>query len=457
MKKTFPWIPICICIFALLLAVKPVEAKVSAEEAKKLTDGTLTPLGADPKGNEAGTIPPWTGGITEWPAGFKDGDRQIDPYADDKILFTITAANAAEHADKLSAGQLAMFQRYPNTWKMNVYPTRRSASYPQRIYDWAVKNATTAELAEGGNGVRNAAESVPFPIPKEGLEVIWNHLMRFRNDTVLREYASIAPTAGGEYTVVTVKEQILFPYSAQGATVDTINNILIYFLQEVTAPSRLAGQILLVHETLDQIKEPRRAWTYNPGQRRVRLAPQIAYDNPGTASDGQRTSDQLDMFNGAPDRYNWKLVGKKEFYVPYNAYKIHDAKYKYKDIIQAGHVNPDLLRYELHRVWVVEATLKEGTRHIYHKRVFHCDEDSWSALLVDNYDARLQIWRPQEGHVINYYDLPMVGPTMETVYDLQNGRYLAMGMTNEGTKWSFKEKYSPEMFTPAEVRRMGRR
>jgi hypothetical protein len=163
----------------LLLTVVQVEAKVMVEEAKKLTDGTLTPLGAEKKGNEEGTIPAWEGGITEIPEGFKeDSGDYIDPFADDKILFTITAANMQEYADKLSPGQIALFKRYPNTYKMNVYPTRRSASYPQRIYDWAFKNATTAELAEGGNGFTNAKESIPFPIPKEGIEAVWNHLIR---------------------------------------------------------------------------------------------------------------------------------------------------------------------------------------------------------------------------------------------------------------------------------------
>ena len=457
MNKAITWISACTFILAVLLAAGTVEAKVSAEEAKQLTDGTLTALGADPKPNADGTIPAYEGGITEWPEGYKEGEREVDPYPDDKILFTITTANAAEYADKLTPGQLAVFQRYPNTYKMNVYPSRRTASYPQRYYDYAVKNASTAVMADGGNGVLNAAESVPFPIPKAGLECIWNHLLRYRNDTILRTYASVAPTPGGQYTVIQIREKILFPYSVEGATVDTINNQVLLFLQEVIAPARLAGQILLVHETLDQIKEPRKAWTYNPGQRRVRLAPNIAYDNPGTGSDGQRTSDQLDMYNGAPDRYDWKLVGKKEQYIPYNSYKLHSDRLKIKDIIQKGHINPDHMRYELHRLWVVEANLKKGTRHIYKKRVYYIDEDSWQIAVVDCYDARLEIWRVQEGHLINYYDRMLVGPTAEVVYDVQNGRYVALGMTNEGQMWSFNEKYTAEMFTPAQVRRMGRR
>jgi hypothetical protein len=445
------------CTLFLLLTVTQAEAKVSAEEAMKLKDGTLTPLGGERKGNEDGTIPAWEGGITEWPEGYQEGEPHVHPFADDKILFTITATNVAEYVDKLSPGQIATFKRYPNTYKMNVYTTRRSASYPQRIYDWAVQNATTAELVEGGNGFRNARESIPFPIPKEGVEAVWNHLTRYRNDTVYRVYAVIAPAPSGAYTTVTTEEKIFFPYSVEGATAETVNNRLVYFLSTTLDPPRMAGEILLVHDTLDQVKEPRKAWKYNPGQRRVRRAPNVAYDQPDGASDGQRTADQLDMFNGAPDRYEWTLVGKREMYVPYNCYKVADRRVKYKDIIRPGHPNPDLLRYELHRVWMVEAKLKKGTSHVYAKRMFFMDEDTWTILVADLYDKRGEIWRVSEDHTINLYDLPMVGPIMEVHLDLQNGRYLALGMTNEGTPWSFKEKYPIDMFTPAAIRRMGRR
>jgi hypothetical protein len=455
MNRIFTWIAAGSSILVLLVAVTNAEAKVSAEEAEKLKDGTLTPMGANPKGNEDGTVPPWEGGITEIPPGYTESNY-VDPFPSDNILFTITAANVEKYADKLSPGQIGLFRRYPNTYEMNVYPTRRSASYPQRIYDWAVKNATTAELVEGGNGFRNARESIPFPIPKEGVEAVWNHLTRYRNDTVYRVYAVIAPSPSGAYTVVTTEEKILFPYSVEGATSESINNVLLYFLQSVLEPPRMAGNILLVHDTLDQVKEPRRAWTYNPGQRRVRRAPNVAYDHPDSPSDGQRTADMLDMFNGAPDRYEWTLVGKKELYVPYNSYKVGDRRYKYEDIIRPGHPNPDLPRYELHRVWHVEAKLKEGTKHIYARRTFFLDEDTWTILVADLYDNRGEIWRVSEDHTVNYYDLPMVGPVMEAHLDLQNGRYLAM-MTNEGAGWSFKEEFPLDSFTPASLRRMGRR
>jgi hypothetical protein len=230
----------------------------------------------------------------------------------------------------------------------------------------------------------------------------------------------------------------------------------LYFKQRVTAPSRLAGNVLLVHETIDQVKEPRLAWIYNAGQRRVRRAPQVAYDGPGTASDGMRTADNFDLFSGAPDRYDWKLVGKKEMYIPYNSYKLDSPSLTYDDVLQAGHINQDLTRYELHRVWEVEATLKSGERHIYAKRHMYFDEDSWQLALVDHYDGRGQLWRVAEGHAQNYYSFKTPGYTLEALYDLVAGRYLALGMKNEEkTAWKVGFKASAADFTPAALRNSG--
>jgi hypothetical protein len=224
----------------------------------------------------------------------------------------------------------------------------------------------------------------------------------------------------------------------------------------VKSPPRLAGSILLVRETMDQLKEPRNAWVYNPGQRRVRRAPNIAYDYPGTAADGMRTSDQLDMFNGALDRYTWELVGKREMIVPYNSYRLHSDKVKYADILKPLHINQDLTRYELHRVWVVEAKLKPGTRHIYSRRTFYIDEDSWQALAVDQYDSRGQLWRVSEAHCINYYEGPTFWSTLEVHTDLLAGRYLAFGLTNEGPMYDFTIKRTiADYNNPENLRREG--
>ncbi len=438
---------------AALVLTPALGAKVSPAEAAKLGD-TLTPLGGEKAGNADGTIPAWDGGITEPPAGFKQGDHHPDPYAGDAVLFTITGDNVGEYADKLTPGHQALLKTYPS-FKMKVYPSHRSAAAPQRIYDATKKIATTAELVEGGNGVRGAIHGTPFPIPKEGVEVVWNHLTRYRGEIASRKVGQAQPTRGGSFTEVVFEDEFNVVYSQEDQTEESLNNRILYFKQEVIAPARLAGGILLVHETMDQVKEPRAAWLYNPGQRRVRKAPNVAYDNPGTASDGMRTSDQFDMFNGAPDRYDWKLVGKKEMYVPYNNYALHSDQLKHKDILTKLHVNPEYLRYELHRVWVVDATLKAGTNHLYKRRTLYVDEDSWQILAVDQYDKRDTLWRVSEGFVINYYDLPTVWTTLEVHTDLQAGRYLAIGLDNEYDMYNFGIERSLNDYTPAALRRSG--
>ena len=282
-------------------------------------------------------------------------------------------------------------------------------------------------------------------------------MLRWRATFAERRVAQIAPTRGGDYTVVQFLEQINILYSQAGMTEDKLNNLILYFKQEVLSPARLAGGITLVHETLNQNKEKRQAWLYNPGQRRVRRAPNVAFDNPGTASDGMRTNDQLDMFNGSPEKYNWKLMGKKEIYVPYNNYKISSPLLKYKDIITPLHINQDYPRYELHRVWVVDATLKKGERHIYKRRTFYVDEDSWQILLVDIYDNRDQLWRVSEGMAMNYYNVPNLWTTVEVHTDLQAGRYIAFGLDNESTPYNFNVHFTELDFLPSALRREGKR
>lgn len=414
----------------------------------------LTPLGGERAANAAGTIPAWDGGITKPPAGYTPGRHYVDPYAADKVLFTITQQNAGQYANQLSEGHKAMLKAY-GSFKMNVYPTRRSASAPQRIYDATAKNVGRAKLTNNGNGVEGAIGGPPFPQPKSGVEVIWNHLLRYRGDIAQRWVIQATPTRGGQYTPVQFDEETMFRYHLAGMTPEKLGNQILLFKQTVTAPARLAGGILLVHETLDQVKKPRDAWLYNPGQRRVRRAPQVAYDNPGTAADNMRTSDQLDMFNGAPDKYEWKLVGKREIYVPYNGYRLQDPKLKYRDIITPLHINPDHARYELHRVWVVDATLRSGERHIYKRRVFYVDEDSWQILVMDQYDNRDQLWRVSEGHAMNFYNVPAVWTSAETHTDLQAGRYLVMGLFNEGRVHDFNLKRSEADFTPDALRTSG--
>ena len=448
--------PLATVLALSLLSFTSAQAAVSATEAARLGKD-LTPLGAIKAANKEGTIPAWDGGITTPPAGYKTGDHHPDPFASDKPLYTITAQNKDQYKDQLTVGHQAMLDTYPDSFKLNVYTTHRSAALPQRIYDATINNATSAKLVADGNGIDNAIIGIPFPIPANGNEVIWNHLLRYRGDTAARWIGQAVPTRSGKYTLVKFEDEFDFLYTKPGAEFAELDNKILYFKQKVIAPARLAGFILLAHETLNQVKQPRTAWTYNTGQRRVRRAPNVAYDNPGTAADGMRTSDQFDMFNGAPDRYNWKLLGRKEMIVPYNAYKLHSKDVKYKDILTPKHINPELARYELHRVWVVDATLKEGTSHLYSRRTFYIDEDSWQILAVDQYDRRGKLWRVSEGFPINYYDVPTLWSTLEVHTDLQAGRYLAIGLDNESRMYDFTIKRTAKDFTPAALRREGLR
>lgn len=445
-------------VSAALAVTGPARSAISAQEAARLGND-LTPLGGEQAGNATGTIPAWDGGLTS-PAkagfpNFRPGGHHPDPFANDRPLYTITRANMAQYANLLTEGHKKLLQTYP-TYKMVVYPTRRSAAVPQRIYDATKRIATTARLAEGGNGVLNAGEGIPFPIPKEGVEIFWNHVLRYRADAASRQIGQAPVTASGSYTMVKFRDEFYVSYSLPGARSESLDNIILYFIQETTAPARLAGEILLVHETLDQSKENRKAWIYNPGQRRVRRAPDVAFDNPGTNSDNLRTSDQFDMYNGSPQRYNWRIVGKREMLVPYNSYKLHSNTLKYADILQKNHINQDHARYELHRIWVVDSVLKPGVSHLYKRRTLYVDEDSWQILGVDCYDSRDQLYRVQEGHVINYYDVPTLWTTLELVMDLSNGRYLALGLDNEEPRtYDFNIKRTTADYQPSMLQRRG--
>lgn len=442
----------------LALSTVSVHAKVSEAEAAKLGN-ELTPLGGEKAGNADGSIPAWDGGITKAPAGYEVGSFHVNPYPDDKVQFEITASNYKEYSAFLSDGQKKLFETYPETYKMPIYPTRRSASNPQFVYDAAKANATRGELVQGGNGIKNAAIGVPFPIPQNGVEAIWNHILRYRGEAINRNGGQAAPTASGDYNVIGFEEVLLVKYSDKDATPDVLvdENILMKFKQKITSPARLAGTALLVHETMDQVREPRQAWTYNTGQRRVRRAPNIAYDAPGTASDGLRTTDDFDMFNGAPDRYNWELKGKQEMYVAYNNYTLHSDQSKYADILQPGHINPELTRFEKHRVWVVEATLKDEFRHIYQKRVFFIDEDSWQVQVADVYDTRGELYRVAIAYGVNYYEVPTQWSTLDVYHDLNSRRYLALGLDNEDRVYDFGVQPKDKEFTPQALRREGKR
>ncbi len=440
-----------------------VEAKVSTQEAAKL-DSELTPFGAIRKGNKAGTIPAWDGGYAKPPASYKrSGQHHPDPFDKDKVLFTITAQNADKYKDNLTPGLAALLKTYPTSFKLPVYQSRRTHTAPDWVIKNTKKNALTAELNEAGTGISGAYGGVPFPIlsgteREKALQTLWNHITRWRGVFVTRRSNEVAVQRNGEYTLVSSQQEIFWNfYNPKGSEKD-LENILFYYLSFTKAPARLAGGAVLVHETLDQMKEPRAAWGYNKGQRRVRRAPNLAYDSPIAAADNLRTADDTDMYNGSPDLYEWTYKGLKEFYIPYNNYKASLDTTKYKDLLGVSHINPDYSRWELHRVHVVEGNLKGSARHIYKKRVFYIDEDSWGIALADQYDARDELWRVSTAYMKNFYELPGVWTAFDVFYDLQARRYHVQGLDNEERDTRvFEDKIpNPRYFKPRELRRRGR-
>jgi len=435
---------------ALLGAAAPASAKLSDADIARL-GADLTPVGAEKAANKDGTIPAWTGGLCAAPSGWSAAQGYVDPFKDDKILFTITKANAAQYKDKLSAGQLAMLEKYPE-FKINVYPTRRTACYPQEVYDNIKASAGKVDLQ--GFGVANRGNSsTPFPIPQSGMEAIWNHTLRYLGGGVDRNYHSFPVRANGDFYKIGVHEYRIFNQNMDPSQ----DNLLLGFLSYFTAPATLEGTVFLVHEPVDQVKQARSAWIYNAGQRRVRRAPDLAYDNVNDGTEGIRTTDDFDGYNGAPDRYDWKLVGKKEVYIPYNSYKLADKKLRYKeDMIRKNTINSDLVRYELHRVWVVEANLKAGSKHVYGKRVFFLDEDTWTVVLADKYDTRKQLWRVHIHPMIQFYDAKVPWYRANIWHDLSNNSYLFSLLDNEIKQpWKFGEKGKWGDFQPDSLRRIG--
>ena len=429
-------------------------AKVTPQEAARLGD-SLTPMGAQRSGNKSGSIPAWTGGLSEPPKNYRKGGFHPDPYASDKVINVIDQSNVDQYANLLTAGQVALIKANASYF-INVYPTHRSAAYPQYVYDQVKKNATTAELQKYGSGVRDTLMSSPFPIPKSGLEVLWNHTLRFRGLNASFVSSTAATTPNGNRSVTTREYKYYFAYSQPDITLEDIDNKIFYLKRKTLAPAKMSGQMTLVHETLDQVQSPRKSWVYMPGQRRVRRTPDLAYDTADVDSNGIRVVDQLDMYNGAPDFYEWTLVGKQEKYVPYNAYKVHSGELTIDDIVGAKHITPELLRHELHRVWVVEANIRTGLNHIYTKRRYYMDEDTWQILLSEDYNEDGELVRMSEAHTITHYEVPLVFSTLETTYDLEDGRYYVEGLDNERAPMDFSVDTSRREFTSSAMRREAR-
>ncbi len=428
-------------VLALSVLAGAAQAAVTAEEAAKLKT-ELTPFGAERAGNKDGSIPAWTGGYITPIPGFKNGGRRGDPFAAEKPLYSITADNLAQHAAKLSEGTQALMKKYPKTFRVDVYKTHRTAAAPQWVYDNTLKNATTAKL--DGEIVKGAYGGIPFPVPKSAREIVANNELHWRGQAWQNDFRGYLGTASGQ-RVLSVEGvgDWQMPYYAQGQQDKFSGDYWLIRLVNSGPPVR-AGEAITGKLSMD----PERAatWVYLTGQRRVRKLPNACCDTPTPASAGVASFDEVDVLSGRTDRFDWKIVGKQELLIPYNSNRLHTPT-KDSDVLLANHLNPEHVRWELHRVWVIESALKPGQRHQAPKSRYYIDEDTWVAVLGDRWDANGQLWKTVWSHPVVMPDLPATTPQQQWGFnDLISGAWYASGVVNERSRHYQTVPLKPENF-----------
>lgn len=397
-------------------------AEVSEAEARQLGK-TLTHFGAEAAGNADGSIPPYTGGLTRAPAEFKPGSgRYPDPFAAEKPILSIDRKNMAQYADALTEGTKELMRRFDG-FRIDVYPSHRTIAYPKYILDRCAKNAVSARLTATGNGVSgDPMACVPFPIPKNGLEILWNHNLRAFGDggQSTRLSSWLVDSAGRRVDVGNISVDV-YSWYADPRRERLEDKFILAVEGRFNSPAGQAGEVQLLKYSLDYDQQDQRSWIYTPGQRRVRLAPEFTYDTPVSSAGGAEFYDEMYIWSGKPDRFEWELVGKKEMFVPYNTYAF-TFNVPPEKALGPRYVNPDVLRWEKHRVWVVEARLKEGKRHAFKRRTYYFDEDSWAIVAVDGYDHAGKIQRVGFEYITPTYDWPTFAAPYH-LYDLNKGIY----------------------------------
>jgi Protein of unknown function (DUF1329) len=417
-----------ICAFNMI-----AHAAVSEEESKQLGGPALTLFGAEKAGNKEGTIPEYTGVGVKPPPSWdpKNPGQRPDPH-NDKPLFSITAQNAAQYADKLD-GMIEVFKKYPS-FRMDIYPTHRDYVMPQYVLDNTVKNATACKAINNELKLEGCYGGLPFPIPKTGNQAVWNHLVGYNTWSQTGRAQVWSVPSNGSPSLVTGGQYLNnWPYYDPDKK-DPLPADTIYFryLGKDEEPARAAGGQLLLIDPVDQLGLGRRAYVYATGRRWVKLAADLNYDTPTPYGGGIATMDDSRVFLGALDRFDFELLGKKEKFIYYDNYSLTNERSctTEKIVSTKGFPNPDCVRWELHRVWVVKATLKPGAKHLYHKRMFYWDEDGFLAGHGENYDAKEKLFRISESHFYPYYEATGASAGVNTFMDLNTGMWVVSGLTS---------------------------
>lgn len=415
---------------ALAMAISMgAAAAVSEQEVSKLGD-TLTLFGAEKAANADGSIPEYTGGLPRdfAPEGFvPDSGQYPNPFADEKPLFTVDASNLAEHEEYLTVGAKALMQRFPD-FRMEVYQTHRTIGYPEHVLRHCKNNAANATLTESGLGVQGAYACVPFPIPQSGLEVVWNNFLRYAEGlrTHVLQSATLVDSSGHRTSLGDIHYHPVNLYADPNK--DKLEGHTSRMFHSTTiGPPAQNGYILLQHYSIDYDEQDSQTWSYTPGQRRVRLAPEFAYDTPVSSYGGAIFYDEINGYAGRPDRFDWEIVGKKEIYVPYNNYDLLVASRE--DSLDDNFVKPEVMRWEKHRVWVVEGTVKQGERHTYAKRTFYINEDTWAVTATESYDNAGEIYRIGFFPTVSTWDYQTYY-AMVNWYDFTKNNYLMGNVVN---------------------------
>jgi hypothetical protein len=433
------------CLSMILASTQPgtSSAAVPEHQATRL-QAELSPVGAErAQGRtEVGFIPESSDSSL---GDFEDEFEEIvdpptrvgawpDPsdtaqLASEAPLFAISASTLNRYREHLTASHFALLQTNPNTYFMNVYPSRRTVRWPQAIERATVANATRCSL-EGTDTLVGCRLGFPFPLPQSGAEVIWNHKLRWRGDAMSRINNQLVVRPDGSHSITRLAEDFVFDYAnlSNPGRLDREQRAIFRFVSEVLTPPRIAGHFVLMHERAGIGGQGRVAWQLRPGEARQRRAPEAGFDQVYEGSDGLQVFDQIDVFNGSLERYDWTLVGKRDVFVPYNAVLLDGASSRPDEIVLATHLNPKFLRYELHRVWVVEAALRSGQRHAMLKRRFYVDEDSWMILSVDMLDNYGDAYQFQEAHIV--YEPQAQRPRLvaNVIYNRESTRYLVSGL-----------------------------